>query len=69
MQCDMLGFVFFAALQVLGVCLFRKGSPDEAEGLLRQSLGIYRTAFPNENSTIAASKCHDCIVAEDNVHL
>ena len=65
----MLGFVFFTGLQVLGICLVRKGSPDEAEGLLRQSLGIYRTAFPDEKSTIANSKCHDCIVAEDNVHL
>ena len=65
----MLGFVFFTGLQVLGVCLFRKGSPDEAEGLLRESLRIYRTAFPDKKPSIVTSKCHNCIVAEDNVHL
>ena len=65
----MLGFVFFAALQVLGVCLQEKGSPIDAEILLRESLSIFRTAFPNDKTSIANSKCHDCIVAEDNVHL
>ena len=66
---DMLGFVFFAALSVLGECMVRKGSPDKGEALLSESLSIKRTAFPIDNSTIATSKCHDCIVAEDNVHL
>ena len=65
----MLGFVFFAALQVLGGCLIRKGSPVDAEILLRESLSIKRTAFPINKTSIATSKCHDCIVAEDNVHL
>ena len=65
----MLGFVFFAALQVLGECMVRKGSSVDAEILLRESLSIYRTAFPINKSIIADNKCHDCIVAEDNVHL
>ena len=69
MQCDMLGFVFFAALHELGVCLIRKSSPVDAEILLRESLSIDRSAFPNDKASIAASKCHSCIVAEDNVHL
>ena len=54
---------------MLGECMVRKGSPDKGEELLRESLSIKRTAFPINNSTIAASKSHDCIVAEDNVHL
>ena len=49
--------------------MVRKGSPDKGVALLRESLSINRTAFPIDNSSIAASKCHDCIVAEDNVHL
>ena len=49
--------------------MVRKGSPDKGEALLSESLSIKRTAFPIDNSTIAASKSHDCIVAEDNVHL
>ena len=65
----MLGFVFFAALQVLGVCLIRKGSTVDAEVLLTEAVSIYRTAFPNNKSAFANGKCHDCIVAEDNVHL
>ena len=69
MQCDMLGFVFFAALHQLGVCLKEKGSPFDAESILRESLIIKRTAFPNNKTSIANSKCHNCIVAGDNVHL
>ena len=49
--------------------MVRKGSPDKGEALLSESLSINRTAFPIDNSNIAASKSHDCIVAEDNVHL
>ncbi|XP_062511981.1 uncharacterized protein LOC134187834 isoform X2 [Corticium candelabrum] len=35
--------------------MVRKGSPDKGEALLSESLSIKRTAFPIDNSTIAAT--------------
>ena len=63
------GFLYLTGLFTLGVCLVKKGSPVDAEVLLTEAVSIYRTAFPDKKSTIANGKCHDCIVAEDNVHL
>ena len=54
---------------MLRSCLENKGSADNAEVLLRESLSFDKTAYPDNKTSNVANNCHDCTVAEDIMHV
>ena len=52
-----MSFVFCpVGLVSLGSCLVKKGETDEAEKLLKESLEMIRTSFPDDKAGFASSK-------------